>query len=49
MLADPDRMAAFGRRSLEIFEQHFTLDRVAGRMIDLFAAVAGGTAGAPAP
>ena len=49
MLADPDRMAAFGRRSLEIFEQHFTLDRVAGRMIDLFAAVARGTAGAPAP
>jgi glycosyltransferase involved in cell wall biosynthesis len=40
LLHDPDRRAAMGRRSREIFEARFTLEAIAPRMIQLFREVA---------
>ncbi|RPI57366.1 MAG: glycosyltransferase family 1 protein [Acidobacteria bacterium] len=36
LLADRDRARAFGRRSREIFEERFTLDRCATRMVEFY-------------
>jgi glycosyltransferase involved in cell wall biosynthesis len=36
VLADRDKMRAFGRRSREIFERRFTLDKCAARMVQLY-------------
>jgi glycosyltransferase involved in cell wall biosynthesis len=40
LLAAPAERVAMGRRSREIFEQRFTLETIAARMIELFRAVA---------
>jgi glycosyltransferase involved in cell wall biosynthesis len=39
LLDDPRRREAFGARSREIFEQTFTIDRSAGRTIELYRAL----------
>jgi glycosyltransferase involved in cell wall biosynthesis len=36
LLADKQRARAFGRRSREIFEERFTLDRCTARMVDFY-------------
>lgn len=40
ILDDPERAAAMGQRGREIFEERFTLERSAERMVDLFRRVA---------
>jgi glycosyltransferase involved in cell wall biosynthesis len=47
LVADPERRSAMGARSREIFEERFTLERSAGRMLELFLGVA--ERGRPAP
>lgn len=44
LLDRPDLRAAYGARSRERFEERFTLDRCAARMVDLYRAVAEGSA-----
>jgi glycosyltransferase involved in cell wall biosynthesis len=48
LLDDEARAAAFGRRSREIFEQHFTLEQSASRMIELYYQLAAGNHGSRA-
>jgi glycosyltransferase involved in cell wall biosynthesis len=48
LLDDRGRRDAFGRRSRQIFEERFTLDRCTGRMVDFYRRLAGHTAHLPA-
>ena len=47
LLDDPQRRSAFARRSREIFEERFTLDRSTAAMIDLYRRLAVGTNSRP--
>ena len=49
LLTDSQQAAAFGRRSREIFEERFTLDQSAARMIELYHCVAGMKNGSSVP
>jgi glycosyltransferase involved in cell wall biosynthesis len=40
LLGDRERALAFGRRSREIFQERFTLDRCAARMVDFYRRIA---------
>ena len=41
LLTDREKAGAFGRRSREIFEERFTLDRCGARMVEFYRQVAG--------